>query len=221
MKRLVFIQNDPNVHKGSIENEHAEIIEYKAWQQPWNKIKSTDYVVILGGHMGAYDTKEYPYLENEKNWIENFVNTGGSLLGICLGSQMLADSIGGSAFLSDQLEFGVKEFKVSGQNNLLNHFNNKPVFTWHRDTFKLPPNVEVLAQTEYPQLFTYKSSIGMQFHPEITLDLFDTWIRTDGSKEEIVKNGYSFESAREKIVINEVSMKEIMNQFVNDWLFHE
>ena len=221
MKRLVFIQNDPNVHKGSIENEHAEIIEYKAWQQPWNKIESTDYVVILGGHMGAYDTKEYPYLENEKNWIGNFVNTGGNLLGICLGSQMLADSIGGSAFLSDQLEFGVKEFKVSGQNNLLNHFNNKPVFTWHRDTFKLPSNVEVLAQTEYPQLFTYKSSIGLQFHPEITLDLFDTWISTDGSKEEIVKNGYSFKRAREKIVMHEVSMKEIMNQFVNDWLFHE
>jgi GMP synthase (glutamine-hydrolysing) len=221
MKRLVFIQNDPNVDKGSIVNQNIPVVEYKAWENPWIEVLPSDYVVVLGGHMGAYDTVMYPYLKDEKKWIENFVNDNGNLLGICLGSQMLADSIGGSALLSDYLEFGVKQFKVLSNNNLLNHFNNQPVFTWHRDTFKLPPGVGVLGQTEHPQIFTYKSSIGLQFHPEITLDLFDTWIRTEGSKEELENNRYDIIKVRDKVALHEVSMKERINHFINDWIFPE
>ena len=221
MKRLVFIQNDPNVDKGSIVNQNVPVVEYKAWESPWTEVLPSDYVVVLGGHMGAYDTKIYPYLEDEKKWIENFVNNDCNLLGICLGSQMLADSIGGSAFLSEQLEFGVKQFNVLSDDNLFRHFNNQPVFTWHRDTFKLPPGIRVLAHTEYPQIFTFKASIGLQFHPEITLDLFDAWIRTEGSKEELENNGYSINNVRDKVVLHEFHMKDRMNHFVNDWLFPE
>ena len=219
MKRLVFIQNDPNVDKGSITNKNVPIVEYKAWENPWSEFLKNDYVVVLGGHMGAYDTNMYSYLEEEKKWIGNFVNDNGNLLGICLGAQMLADSIGGSAFLSDKLEFGVKQFEVLSSNNLLMHFNNQPVFTWHRDTFKLPDDIDVLAQTHYPQIFTYKSSIGLQFHPEITLEQFEKWIRTEGTKEEVNNNGYSIKSVRDQIALNELHMKERVNHFVNDWLF--
>jgi len=99
------------------------------------------------------------------------------------------------------------------------HFNNQPVFTWHRDTFKLPDDMDVLAQTHYPQIFTYKSSIGLQFHPEITLEQFEKWIRTEGTKEEVNNNGYSIKSVRDQIALNELHMKERVNHFVNDWLF--
>ena len=70
MKRVVLIQNDPKVGKGSIENNSFKIVQLNAWDNPWSQIFSDDYVVVLGGHMGVYDTKQFPYLIKEKHWIK-------------------------------------------------------------------------------------------------------------------------------------------------------
>jgi len=219
MKRVVLIQNDPKVGKGSIENNSFKIVQLNAWDNPWSQIFSDDYVVVLGGHMGVYDTKQFPYLIKEKHWIKKFVNQNGKFLGICLGAQLLAEAIGGLAFLSANLEFGVKNFKLKTNNDLLNIFQDVPLLTWHRDTFSLPSNTEVLAKTEFPQMFEYKSSIGFQFHPEVTLDLFDTWIDSEGSREELSLHGYKIDDVRDEIALFEDDMSKRMNDFIDAWVF--
>ena len=169
--------------------------------------------------MGAYDIKNFPYLIKEKKWINQFVNQNGRLLGICLGAQLLADSIGGSAFFSDDLEFGIKNFKFKSDNESLNIFQDVPIFTWHRDTFSLPYNTEIIAKTNFPQMFEYKSSIGFQFHPEITLELFDTWIDSDESREELMDHGFIIEKVRGEIALYEEDMTRRINSFINSWVF--
>ena len=218
MKRLVLIKNDPKVGKGSIENNSLNIVSLNAWDNPWSSISMDDDVIVLGGHMGAYDVEQYPYLSQEKKWIKTFVRDNGRLLGICLGSQLLAESIGGSAFHSKDLEFGVKKFRVKTKNNLLNIFQDVPVFTWHRDTFTLPENTHVIAETKFPQVFEHNSSIGFQFHPEITLNLFDTWINSEGSRKEVESHGYKVNKVREDIAQFEQEMSIRFNKFINAWV---
>ena len=219
MKRVILIKNDPEVGKGSINNNRIKIYQFNAWDNPWNQVLPDDYVIVLGGHMGAYDIKKYPYLIKEKKWIKQFVNQNGRLLGICLGAQLLADAIGGLALFSDDLEFGIKNIKFESNNRLLNIFQDVPVFTWHRDTFSLPYHTEIIAKTKFPQMFEYKSSIGFQFHPEITLELFDTWIASNGSREELMDHGFKIEKIRGEVALFEEDMTRRINSFINSWVF--
>ena len=69
MKRLVLVQNDPIVTSGSIQSNKYEKVVYQAWDNPWDSINDDDNVVVLGGHMGAYDIDKFPYLLNEKKWL--------------------------------------------------------------------------------------------------------------------------------------------------------
>ena len=219
MKRIVFVQNDPKVDEGSIFNQEVEVLKLQAWDEPWEQITLNDYVIVLGGHMGAYDVDKFPYLNSELKWIQNFVESNGNFLGICLGSQLLANSIGGNAYLSEKIEFGIKKLNYTSEIPLLNNFSNENIFTWHRDTFSLPEEVHVIASTDYPQIFVYNSAIGLQFHPEITLPLFDSWSESEDSIIELEENGYSLADVRDQLIIHQKDMQDNMNKFINQWIF--
>ena len=219
MKRIVFVQNDPKVDEGSICNQEVEVLKLQAWDEPWEQITLNDYVIVLGGHMGAYDGDKFPYLNSEQKWIRNFVRRNGNFLGICLGSQLLANSIGGNAYLSEKIEFGIKKLNYTSEIPLLNNFSNENVFTWHRDTFSLPEEVHIIASTNYPQIFVYNSAIGLQFHPEITLALFDSWSESEDSIIELEQNGYSLADVRNQLVIYQKDMQINMNNFIDQWIF--
>ena len=68
-------------------------------------------------------------------------------------------------------------------------------------------------------MFEYKSSIGFQFHPEITLELFDIWIDSDGSREELMDHGFIIEKVRGEIALYEEDMTRRINSFINSWVF--
>jgi len=219
MKRIVFVQNDPKVDEGSIFNQEVEVLKLQAWDEPWEQITLNDYVIVLGGYMGAYDGDKFPYLNSEQKWIRNFVERNGNFLGICLGAQLLANSIGGNAYLSEEIEFGINKLNYTSDIPLLNNFSNENVFTWHRDTFSLPEGINVLASTDYPQIFVYNSAIGLQFHPEITLALFDSWSESEDSIIELEENGHSLVDVRNQLAMHQKDMQKNMNNFIDQWIF--
>ena len=51
-------------------------------------------VIIFGGVMNVSDTKEYPGLLKELNWIESLLNSNIPVIGICLGAQLIAKAAG-------------------------------------------------------------------------------------------------------------------------------
>ena len=61
--------------------------------------------------MGAYDTENFSYLNHEKTWLKKAIENNTHILGICLGSQLIADSMGGKAYLANEIEFGFKNLK--------------------------------------------------------------------------------------------------------------
>ncbi len=141
----------------------------------------TDYdgIIVLGGIMGAYDTDEFPVLTAEKEMLRMAVAADVPVLGICLGCQLLADALGGDAYLAPQLElrFGPCRLTAAGAADPVARHLEAPVLSFHQDTWDLPPGGTLLATSPaYPQAFRLGSAVGVQPHPEATPEIVAGWI---------------------------------------------
>ena len=211
--KTITIINDSEVTAGSLPDN---IISINAWDINWDDLSLDDNFIILGGHMGAYDDQKFTYLQEEKQWLKYAINANSKILGICLGSQLIADAMGGSAFLSKNIEFGFKNLEFLIDDSLFEDFKNTKVFSWHRDTFNIPPEATLIAKTEYPQIFSIKNSLALQFHPEIKLDLFENWYDSDLSKEELAN--YDVHSELNYLKDNFQQLEKSMHNFYNKWI---
>lgn len=143
-------------------------------------IDNFDAIFILGGPMSANDSFEY--LLKEKRLIVNSLRLGIPVLGICLGSQLIAESCGGKVYPGAKKEIGWNfvDITEAGKNSLFKDIPDKKiqVFQWHGDTFALPGNSDVLSSSSlYLQAFKHKTAYGIQFHLEVTPDMIFNWIR--------------------------------------------
>lgn len=211
--KTIAIINDSEVTAGSLPDNINSI---NAWDINWDDLSLDDNYIILGGHMGAYDDQKFTYLQEEKQWLKYAINANSKILGICLGSQLIADAMGGSAFLSKNIEFGFKNLEFLIDDSLFEDFKNTKVFSWHRDTFNIPPEATLIAKTEYPQIFSIKNSLALQFHPEIKLDLFENWYDSDLSKEELAN--YDVHSELNYLKDNFQQLEKSMHNFYNKWI---
>jgi GMP synthase-like glutamine amidotransferase len=124
--------------------------------------------------------------------------------------------MGGRAYLANQIEFGFKNLEFFSNDSIYDSFKNLNVFTWHRDTFDLPPNAELIAQSDFPQIFTLNNVVALQFHPEIDLELFNLWYSSDVSKHEL--KGYPVDSEVLYLKDNFSKLRTNMNEFLNRWI---
>ena len=212
-KSTIAIINDSEVTAGSLPNN---IISINAWDINWDDLSLDDNYIILGGHMGSYDDQKFTYLQEEKEWLKYAINSNAKILGICLGSQLIADAMGGAAFLSKNIEFGFKNLEFLIDDSLFDDFKNTKVFSWHRDTFNIPPEATLIAKTEYPQIYSIKNSLALQFHPEIKIDLFENWYDSDLSKEELAN--YDVDSEFNYLKDNSQQLEKTMHNFYNKWI---
>ena len=140
--------------------------------------KKFSLVVILGAPESANDN--LPYLVDEQKLIKNSVNAHIPVLGICLGSQLIAKTFGAKVYKGPTKEIGFyHDLTISNNSKLFDGFKNPfSVFHWHGDTFDLPAGATRLALSEnYPnQAFQYKSAIGLQFHLEVNAQMVNLWL---------------------------------------------
>ncbi|HII80157.1 MAG TPA: amidotransferase [Methanosarcina sp.] len=145
---------------------------------------SFDLLIIMGGPMGIYDYEENPWLRDEKAFIEKAIKAGKSVLGICLGAQLLADVLGARVYENGHREMGWFPVKaVRTEENKPEFLKGLPeeitVFHWHSRTFDLPEGVLHLFRSEgcENQGFIYGGRVvALQFHPEATDERIKTMI---------------------------------------------
>jgi len=152
--------------------------------------KKFSLVVILGAPESAND--DFPYLIEEQELIKNSVNDDIPVLGICLGSQLIAKTFGAKVYKGSTKEIGFyHDLMFSNDSELFRGFKNPfTVFHWHGDTFDLPTDATRLALSEnYPnQAFQYKSAIGLQFHLEVNEQMVNLWL--DKTEEKLQQIPY-------------------------------
>jgi GMP synthase (glutamine-hydrolysing) len=167
-------------------------------------------IILLGGPMSVYEG--IPYLTKEQFLIRDAYRRNIPVLGVCLGSQLIAGALGGTVFRGAKKEIGWYDVKITdkGLDNLFNGLEKKElgVFQWHGDTYTLPQNAVVLAYSDlYPQAFKIGSAYGLQFHLEVTADMIKVW--TEEYREEIKREGIELEKiiARNSDEIEELNKK--------------
>jgi GMP synthase-like glutamine amidotransferase len=133
-----------------------------------------DLLIIMGGPMGTYEEDKYPWLKEEKAFVKEAINADKAVVGICLGSQIIASALGAKVYPNKEKEIGwlPVTFSGTGSQALFTSKDKSPiVFQWHGDTFDLPVNATLLASSEAckNQAFLYKDNVlALQFHLEVT-----------------------------------------------------
>jgi GMP synthase-like glutamine amidotransferase len=146
------------------------------------EIEEFDWLIILGGEMGVYDEAAFPWLVREKSFIKDTIKADKIILGICLGSQLIANVLGAKIRKNQYKEIGwfpITPLEVIKKTILSDVITGKPeVFHWHEDTAELPDGSLLIAGSDAcpNQGFIHDNKIvGLQFHPEITKEAADAF----------------------------------------------
>jgi GMP synthase (glutamine-hydrolysing) len=145
-----------------------------------DKIETTvcDLLIILGGPIGVYEEDSYPFLTQEKRIIKKRIEKKQPLIGICLGAQLIASTLGAKVYPGDTKEIGWKTI-TSTSDIEFSSLNQQRVLHWHGDTFDLPEGAERIFSSElYPnQGFTYGENVlALQFHIEVQPHRIEEWL---------------------------------------------
>ena len=138
--------------------------------EPLPDMDTFDWLVVMGGSMGIHDHAEHPWLVAEKEFIQQAIAAEKTVVGICLGAQLIADGLGAKVYPGPQKEIGWFPIQRSaGAPDLLPE--DAVVFHWHGDTFDLPDGATRLASSAAcrNQGFVYNDRVvALQFHMETT-----------------------------------------------------
>ena len=221
MSDVLLVQNTRIEGSGYLGNLlDADGFQLTSVNAKHEKLPDRDFslVVILGAPESAND--DLPYLQAEQILIKNCVQKDIPILGICLGSQLIAKTFGAKVYSGPRKEIGFyDDLKIIGNSSLFTGFKNPfTVFHWHGDAFDLPSGAVQLASSEYypNQAFQYKSAVGLQFHLEVNEEMVNLWLNNTEEKLQKIPH-IDPQKIRSEINENISIVKSNMNNFYNNF----
>ncbi|MGH7933568.1 MAG: type 1 glutamine amidotransferase [Candidatus Binataceae bacterium] len=186
MAKIVVLQHHPAENLGTI----ADALEDAAlaWQyvrvfdgHPIPKtLKGAGGVIVMGGGESVYQLDRYPYLREEMALIESALKEDRPVLGVCLGSQLLAATLGATVRRGESKEIGwypVTLDDAASDDRLMKGLPTTFVAChWHSDVFDLPAGAVALASSEKTPVQAYRygaKAYGLLFHAEMTREIID------------------------------------------------
>jgi len=149
-------------------------------------------LVVMGGPMGVHSTDRYPALTHEVEWIRQAVDRQLPLLGICLGSQLLAKALDADVYRAPRKEIGWAPVYATEQTPSDPLLSAVPptlqVLHWHGDTFDLPAGAAHLASSDVCPHQAFRAgpcAWGLQFHLEVTAAIIEQWLAEAGMRGEL------------------------------------
>ena len=158
----------------------------------WPKASSFDGLVVMGGPMGVYEQSKYPFLKKEIQLIQETLKAKKPILGVCLGSQLLAAALGAKVAKNPAKEIGwyplMREPGADGDSLCGVFGQTETVFQWHGDTFNLPKGAAQLFSSPLCQQQGFRygaNAYGLQFHVEVNEAMIRAWLQNAGNKKEL------------------------------------
>ena len=178
-----YLQHVPFEGLGSIEawlkTGNHRLTDTRLYQNdPLPEMADFDWLIVMGGPMGVDDEDQYPWLKQEKQFIQQAIGSGKIVLGICLGAQLIAAALGAKVYKDKNPEIGW--FNIDrhseAEGTILSAVLplQMEVFHWHGDTFDIPVGAQSLAFSVacQNQGFIFDNRVvGLQFHLETTPEI--------------------------------------------------
>jgi GMP synthase-like glutamine amidotransferase len=184
-------------------------------------IDEFDWLFIMGGSMNIYEEEKYPWLASEKNFIVEAIASKKIVLGVCLGSQLIADVLGGKVSKNIYKEIGWFPVTLTKEARNSSIFRSLPqeftAFHWHGDTFSIPSGALRIAKSKgcANQAFEYGRTIGLQFHLEYSRESIHLMFKN--CMDDITEGKYVQKPDEIVSQINNVhEMKEILNTLLDN-----
>jgi len=131
-----------------------------------------DLLIVMGGPMSVNDSD--PWIAEETVFIRSALQAGTPVIGVCLGSQFMAKSLGATVRPGKALEIGITPVTLTAEAKHDPVFSTLPesfeVFEWHGEVFDLPKDCVSLAGSDIAplQAFRYGArAYGLLFHLEM------------------------------------------------------
>ncbi|MFP8874100.1 MAG: gamma-glutamyl-gamma-aminobutyrate hydrolase family protein [Myxococcota bacterium] len=151
-------------------------------------------LVVLGGPMNVDQTDRHPHLATEIEVIHQALERELPVLGICLGAQLLAKTLGARVYPGPEKEIGWYDLEVNDRGRsdpLFARFGaREKVFQWHGDTFDIPEGAELLATSRAGthQAFRFGDRVyGMQCHLEVDAPMIERWLQVPVNQAELAE----------------------------------
>ncbi len=162
---------------------------------PLPEASEADMLVIMGGPMNVFDFHIHTWMQDEIDWVSDFINSGKPVLGICLGAQIIASAMGVDVYPGKEKEIGWHNLQFLPSLGEFRIWKELPVarkvFHWHGDTFPIPEGATRIASSQaFPsQGFIYNNKVlALQFHLEATPDSVKELV--NNCRDELVPGKY-------------------------------
>lgn len=186
---LVVLQHHPRTGPSAF----TEVLDGRAHLVPWRTVDvaagdalpGTDDlggVLVMGGPMGVPDADDHAWMADELTWLAGVVDAGIPVLGVCLGSQLLATALGGRVERMSAPEIGylpvARTEGASADEVAAGWPDGTVTLFFHEDGIaQLPDGAEVVLEGPGgPAAWRLGSGLGVQFHPEVSLEQLTGWL---------------------------------------------
>jgi GMP synthase (glutamine-hydrolysing) len=195
MRVLSLIHQDDiptGVFADAAKDRGAELTQWNVVNGPPPEgADSFDAVFVFGGGMHVDQEDRHPWLRDEDDLIKGLLADDRPVLGVCLGSQLIAKAAGAKVGPAPREEIGWHEVELTAeaaQDPLFGELPSRfPAFQWHSYAFELAPGAVPLARNPVG-LQAYRigdHAWGVQFHAEVTRAIVERWIASDGANRGI------------------------------------
>jgi GMP synthase (glutamine-hydrolysing) len=183
--KILVLRHAPFEHLGhfaTILDARGDTCAYRDLGEPHGglSLDGQDALIVLGGPMSANDP--LPGLRTELALIGEALEKSVPVLGVCLGSQLIAKALGARVYRNEKLEIGWAPVSLTDDGRkdpvLGSVASPATLFHWHGETFDLPRGATWLACSEKcrHQAYRYGANVyGLQFHPEVTAEMVVDW----------------------------------------------
>ena len=185
--RVLAVTHGPSVGPGvfadAMQDAGHELVEWPV-QLGGRAPEGADAVIVLGGAMHPDEDERHGWLATELRWLEGLLDHGTPLLGICLGSQLVARAAGAEVFRSSESEVGwfpVERTAAAAADPVAGALPARfEAFEWHHYTHSLPAGAVELARSRVcTQAYRLGNAWGVQFHPEVRAEQVEEWVGED------------------------------------------
>ncbi|HTF91985.1 MAG TPA: gamma-glutamyl-gamma-aminobutyrate hydrolase family protein [Verrucomicrobiae bacterium] len=202
MKKLLVFQHVPHELLGTLNpmlkkaGFRIRYVNFGRHPDAQPRLDGYDGLVVLGGPMSVNDEDRLPHLVTEMKLIEAALSRNLPVMGICLGAQLIAKTLGAAVYPNQEKEIGwydVSPTDHAQSDPLLGAFSaTEKIFQWHGETFDIPKSTSHLAFSSLcaNQAFRYGDNVyGFQFHLEVDEPMIHRWLRVAENRQEITALG--------------------------------